>query len=279
MTQLTRKTISALAALAVMGGVMTITPLSAHAANTTVTIVASDTVAGVKQKIDEAMAVSNSGDTVTVTGSKTDANSTLFVNMTPGVTLMWKATYSGSVDYPSFLVSIGSSVGLAFSFELASSGSIINRATGTTLLHGGYSITTKIAGTLTNTMGGIALGYRGIKKTTMDISGTVSATGNACAVLLDEFTDETTLTITGSVTSELYGEAIVAKKSEVVVKSGKVTAGSSNAINAYTVRISGGTVSSTGANPTVTALTVDVSGGSVNNTGSGTAIEAKAVDV
>ena len=72
--------------------------MTALAANKDITIAQSDTVAEIQTKIQNAINASNSGDTITVTGIKSDAGTSLGLNIKEGVTVVWKASYSGSVS-------------------------------------------------------------------------------------------------------------------------------------------------------------------------------------
>ena len=52
------------------------------------------------------LSASESGDTVTVTGNVTGATNTLAINIDAGVTVLWKADYSGTANFPDLLISL-----------------------------------------------------------------------------------------------------------------------------------------------------------------------------
>lgn len=54
------------------------------------------TVSEIGTEIHDAIAAADAGDTVTVTGSKTDANSSLEITIPAGMTVIWKAGYIGN---------------------------------------------------------------------------------------------------------------------------------------------------------------------------------------
>ncbi|MCL2079981.1 MAG: DUF4214 domain-containing protein [Oscillospiraceae bacterium] len=78
------------------------------------------TVAGIQTAINDALDAAEAGETVTVTGKFTGADSTLSIAIPSGITLVWDAVYSGNVA--GALLELGD----AGTFELAQTGFIHN---------------------------------------------------------------------------------------------------------------------------------------------------------
>ena len=99
----TSKITSILVAIAIICGVFTLMPQTAHAAS-------------VEQLAFEIqnfwpggtglLFTEMSGKTVIVTGTVTGATEQLDIEIDPGVTVIWKANYSGTVHYPKCLISL-----------------------------------------------------------------------------------------------------------------------------------------------------------------------------
>ena len=277
-----KRALSVILALAVVFGVFAALPMTASAFNVTVVIAQSDTVSKINDTIDNAMAHANSGDTVTITGAKNNADKSLLLNIKPGVTVIWEADYSGTVNAPYQMLSVTSTGTGANTFEVAAGGSINNNGTGTTLYRSGSNITTRINGTVKNTGEGRAINYyRCVGDGSFEISGTVSAKGNDNTIQLGSDTtndDNTNITVSGGrVENTGSGHAIYSNNGNVTVNGGTVESASGNAIRALgpATKI---TVSGTGnvkAPRDVIRIagadtTVNVSGGAVSSTGSGT---------
>ena len=72
---------------------------TALGANTDVIIAETDAVEDIRAMIQDELDIAVSGDTVTVTGSKTDvAGEGLALNIGTGVTVIWKAAYAGTFN-------------------------------------------------------------------------------------------------------------------------------------------------------------------------------------
>ena len=95
-TKRTDKFISTLLAIAVMFGVFAAMPLTASAA-ASVTIAQTDSVTTIQTNIQNEINALSSGGTVVVDGTKTNANTTLNLNIKANTTVEWKAAYSGSI--------------------------------------------------------------------------------------------------------------------------------------------------------------------------------------
>jgi uncharacterized protein YjdB len=86
----------ALAAVLVFGLLQAIAPQAAYAASGTYNIVGTDSVATIQSGIQTKIDAATSGDIVTVTGSKNNADTTLTLDIPAGVTVTWSANYSGN---------------------------------------------------------------------------------------------------------------------------------------------------------------------------------------
>jgi hypothetical protein len=111
-----------LAILIVSTILLAIIPLNASAIPATVDILPTDSVGGplgVKDKIDTALGLANPGDTITVTGSNSNASTILKFDIPTGVTVIWQATYRGTANPVIDIGGVGT-------FEVASGGWIQN---------------------------------------------------------------------------------------------------------------------------------------------------------
>ena len=180
-------------------------------------------------KTQNAIGSAGSGGAVTVIGAKDAGGATLSLDIPSGVTVVWKANYSGAVDNPSVLIEL-SGVG---TFEVAQSGSIRNNDNGFAIRNDTSKCTIAVSG------GTVSAAVNTIKaRGNISVSGgTVSADG-------------------GGWTIEGYGPSDTA----VTVSGGSVIGGNNgDAIRAFDgikVIISGGTVSGNGSN----GVTILISG-------------------
>jgi len=301
---ISKRLLSTLLAVVMMFGLFTAMPPAASAVNTEVTITQSDTVGTIEMRILKAVSDSNSGDTITVTGAKNNADRFFTLLTKSGVTVIWKADYSGTVDAPNHMLYVSGDSSGAGAFEVAAGGSIVNNGTGCTLSHSGKDFTTRINGTVKNTGGGTAISYRVLGNTTFEVGGTVSANGSEVTILVDENCTNTTLTVSGGkVENTGSGHAIYSRGGNITVSGGTVESKNVSAIRSEgpaaiiivsgagyvraqrdviriagvdaTVIVSGGTVSSTGdgtssaiyISATSNNTVVNVSGGTVSARG------------
>jgi len=72
-------------------------PKTAYADNKTVAITQSDSTATIQSNIQTAINAAGTGFCVTVTGSKTAVDNQIKLDIKPGVTVIWKAEYSGAL--------------------------------------------------------------------------------------------------------------------------------------------------------------------------------------
>jgi len=108
-----------LAGLVLCGGVA-ISMITVSAADIQVVIAQTDTVDDIHYKIADAIGEAAPSDTVTVSGSKTDATEGLLISIPSGVKVIWTATYEGDADKGLIRFSGGEGI-----FEVTTGGSII----------------------------------------------------------------------------------------------------------------------------------------------------------
>lgn len=227
----------------------------AKAENVQVEIENSDTVADIKDKIDSAWAGVMTGENLTITGTKTGADSMLLINVPTGKNLKLTADYSGTVDGSEALIRVTNKDDInngANNVEILG-GQISNYGTGTTLdVYGAGSKLTISAGTISTDSGnGVHAGFKSV--TTIN-GGTVSS-------------------VSGN------GISISDVSASVVVLSGTVTTVSGKGIyntnQEATITVSGGTVKATGnGNPIDAAGAVTINGNAVISSTTGDAVTA-----
>ena len=248
MTSKTKQLLSTILALAMVFGVFVALPMTASAADRNLDVISNSTsVAGLKQAIDTALSQTNPGEAVIVTGSKTNADGTLTLNIPSDRRVLWKADYRGDITTPLITLTGGGT------FEVEEGGAI--RATG--------------AGSAINATG---------DKANINVSGGTVSAISTDAILTDGKDSKTTVSGSGTVSCNT-GRAIHARgaSSSVTVSGGTITSASQTAIWApdtgSSVSISGGMVSSGGAVATITANgSFIMSGGTARNTGTADAV-------
>ena len=291
----TRKVLSVLLTLAVGLGVFAAMVVPAGAADISVVIAQEDSVDEISDKIGLANNAAKSGDTVIVTGSKTNANAELFISIPGGVRLIWKATLLGTTT--AALLQLGSGVGgmdgmfeLAAGGAVASAGGAINANHINITISGGTIKSTGNARTIASSSGDItvtggtvsstgAFGFA-LHSTDGDITlagGKVAASGGMIAA----YTNRGDITVSGGTVEAYTAEgdefpthALWSTSGDITITAGMVTAAGACAICNYegNVTISGGTVRTTGdfgctidnscGNVTVTGGTVEATGDS-----------------
>ncbi len=205
------------------------------------------------------------GDTVTITGTVTNANFNLILDIGADVTVVWKAFITAGADYEGALVHLNSSG----TFEVASGE--ITATKGSAITGSGHVIITGGAVTSASQSWTISVSS---DSDLMVSGGTIKTTyaGNTGGAVAIETNGNTTTTFSGGqveATNAAFNEAVKAGGDVEVTGNAKISAVNGVAITAAgNVTVSGGTVSSasysaikaTGANSTVT-----VSGGTVSN--------------
>ena len=94
MKKVIKKSLAILLITVIMSGLIII---NAAAVNVPVVIAATDTVAAIQTRINNALASTNVTE-VTVTGSNSNASTTLKLDIPSGVTVVWDATYRGTAN-------------------------------------------------------------------------------------------------------------------------------------------------------------------------------------
>lgn len=269
--------------------VLTLLPTAAFAADASVSITGktvSESITAIQAAIDAA----SSGDTVTVTGTMTNAAAQLPISISEGVTVVWKAsittasTYDNSLIHVSgdgvFEVAQGGAVATTKGLAISCSGGHVTVSGGTVSADSGKAISgnVTVSGGTVSSVSGTAIDVRG-SCTAIVSGGTVSTgTGTAIGGIINVGVPVITIDGTGKVQATgNFGIAIEAGKASLKVKdSAMVSAVSGYAIstNGGDTIISGGTVSS-GTNCAIYnegSGDVTVSGGTVSNSATGDTI-------
>ena len=236
-----RKLLSALLVLMMIFSLFAAIPGTASAANTNVAIAQSDSVGTIRTKIQQAIDAANSGDTVTITGTKNNANAKLSLNIPFDITVIWKASYSGTVNYVNNSDSMIALTGTG-AFDVAAGGAIRNN--GTTPCIRNYNSTSSKVVVSGGTVSSKSIAILGICSITVS-GGSVSSDQNS--------------TIGG------YGSDVTISGGIVSTETG-VAVGTSNGVN---LLISGGTVKATGADggiiySTASTDVITISGGTLS---------------
>jgi len=270
------KLISTILTLAVVLGLFAATPLTAHAANTDLDITAIPLVMTIQKGIQNAINAASSGDTITVTGTKSGITSKLNLNIKSGVKVIWKASFSGAVD-----INGQGMIDLtgAGTFEVAAGG-LIKQTGGmsyTLYVHG--SVNVRISGGTISTSRMMAI-YSDGNGNIEVLSGTVENTGNDRAIQSSYGSNRTIKISGGTVRATGSGSAIFSHNSAdltIAVSGGKVeNTGSGRAIESESIgtviNVSDGTVSSVSLDAVHTKgkeskITVSGNGAISSNTG------------
>jgi len=274
--QTNKRILSILLTLALAAGLLAIAPITASAVGTNVAIAQADSVSTIQANIQNAIDGIATGETVTVTGSKTDADIQLYLEIPEGKTVKWEADYAGSV-YMDTLV-FCNWLGL---MEIAG-GSIINECdTPHPNPDLGVCNHTFIGGHILVSDGKVRAAYGVAIYANRSVTvrgGEVSA---ADGTAIHTIGPGNKIEISGGTVSTADGIAIHANEvSDIVVSGGTVSANNGNAIssNGGEITISGGTVSAGSSPINVSNCNVKVSGGEVKATGFGHAISTGSDD-
>ncbi len=232
------------------------------------------------------LSASVSGSTVTVTGTITNASSTLTLNIDSGVTMIWQASITAASNFSGNLIELPREG----TFEVADGGTVsttlgnaiwaTNNTTSTVIVSGGVVSTGKDYGYAINAdnvkvSGGLVsatTGYAVCSYNVEENGGSVSATtGYAIYAVSTNPTVDYTVTVTGGTVSADNGFAI--KADIVMVEGGTVSATGNNGCAIYatgsSVTVSGGTVSADNRSAINTIsyidCTVTISGGMVTS--------------
>ena len=216
-------------------------PQVVYAANTEVAIAQSDSVNTIKNNIQNAINASNTDDMITVTGSKNNADAMIELNIKPGVSVIWKAEYTGNTDgsYPLVKITNGSGKFIVTGGSIKQTGAAscitCTAADASIVVDGGTIISTVSAQCI------VSNGNVNVRSGKVESSYT--------AIYLSG--KNRTLTITGGT---VKGTRSVINKNEdmkINMSGGTLEAGNSGILNEGTrcdINISGGTIKSYGNN-------------------------------
>ncbi|MCL2695635.1 MAG: carbohydrate-binding domain-containing protein [Clostridiales bacterium] len=285
-----RKYISVLLTLLMMAGVIAAAPVVARAADHSVVIAGTDTVAQIQTNIQNKIDAAASGDTVTITGSKTGVAALLALTIPAGKKVIWKATYTGSNR--TLITFYGKGT-----FEIAQGGTISTTGIGNMICNNdpNEKVTFVVSGGTLSVSGDGGTAICGDSGDVIVTGGTVEATGEY-GYAIYSYTNitvsggmvqatgadgraldacEANVTISGGTVKATgdYGQAIKTTSGSVTVSGGTVQASDGDAIysDSGDVTVSGGTVTTAGAGyeAIFTNGNVKISGGMVKATGAG----------
>jgi len=192
-----------------------------------VNITQTQSVTEIQSEIQSAIDNATSSDMVMVTGSKTDANLTLTLNIPEGKTVVWQATYQSSA-------ALGSNTLISFTGDgilNVANGALIT-ANATALTATGNNSTTVVSGT-----GKVQTEGNGVHAITT--SGNVEVKDNAqvsgtTGEVIDTYGDNSIVTVSGGTVTATSENAIIARgiNAQVLVSGGYV---SNEAVGNYPV--------------------------------------------
>ena len=263
-----KKVLSILLALCVMMGLMAIVPFTASAAEIPVVITEDDSVADIKQAIEEALGDAVADDVVVVTGSKTDVDASLELAIPADVTLLWQAKYAGEVDSAALIVLSGSG-----SFDAAEGADIQNNGDDGDALVAGGTVAVAVTGGWVKAVSGKGISaaedvtvFNGL------VSGTTAAIEGKNVSITDgtvEAYEGTAILASGNVTvngREITGTVGAIRAAEVTVSAGDVEASAGTAIVGTTVIVEGGTVTATAGTAITATGDIHIEDGTITGT-------------
>ena len=280
MERTTNKLLNYLLALALVFGLFTAMPLTASAANATTLF--NQILAFSHGGTGTLFATMNDSDTVTVTGAVTGATNALTLDIDSGVTVIWKANYSGLCD--DAITGLIELKGKG-TFDVAD-GSVINSGNGATITASGADQTIRVSGGVVRAAGERSAIYSTVSNRIYVSGGIVQHTGTeAAANAIRSLNPGTVIMISGGTISAAASKvAIYQQGKEITVSGGTVRATGTGGIGIYvncvngTVNISGGTVSaenSDAVRTTRNGSNVTVSGSAEVRSDTGRAIWAE----
>jgi hypothetical protein len=188
------------------------------------------------------------GNLITVTGEIVGATDQLTLDVSAEVTVLWQATFQGSVVVPGRLIRLTGSG----KFEVTSQGRIEQTTTsGAILVPSGNSVTVIVSGGKVSAMAGSAISANNANGGVVVSGGTVSATSGGAIIsrniTISQADPGTPTLITSGNTSSSDGTISVEGAAQLEITGGTVeNTASGNAIRssatAGSVRINGGTV-------------------------------------
>ena len=244
---------------------------SADSESVSVQITEDMTVAGIKSAIEAALDSIFAGGSVTVTGWKFDANTTLELTIPEGKELVWEAWYEGTVGSDEYLINLLGAGSFKVTQKLKSNQTESNAIN----VSGSNQVT--VSGQVIVYGGGTAINASGENSMVTINGGRVEVSGNYYGTAINASGENFEVTVNGGTVSVDAGDAIntSGQNCNVTVNNGQVSASYGTVINAggasSTVTVSGGMVeANTGfaINAGGASSTVTVSGGMVKaNTG------------
>jgi len=209
-----KKLFSVLLILLMMAGVIAVAPVTASAADQSVSITGKTVTA---LETDIQMALNNGANTtVEVNGTKTDADATLGLDIPAGKTLIWNAVYEGDGSFGSSLIC------LTGDGDFTMTGGSITQPEDYDALYTTISGTVTISGGTVTATGNNGRAINSANNVTVS-GGKVEATGdNGNAIC----TDSGNVTISGGTVeaNKIYSTAIFSYSGSIKVTSGTVKA-------------------------------------------------------
>jgi len=266
-----KRVLSLLFAFVMVFGLFRSTQLAVNAADHSVNI-NGKTVLQIETDIQNTIDGALSNDTVTVTGSKTNVDTEIKLSIPAGITVIWKAAYTGDAEY--MVVLFGAGV-----FEVAEGGTISTNNSGDGIVIMNYNVTEKVdivvsGGTVSLDGDGTAIhNYMG---DVMVTDGVVRVNSNKSGIAI--FFMKGTTTVSGGrveVTGSGYTWGITGQGNAVITGGViEINGSKSSAVDVNdSVKITGGIVEAKGINSSaISAMQegrVAITGGTVKAIGSG----------
>jgi len=221
-----------------------------------------------------------SGNTVTVVGTKTGATATLELNINSGVTVLWRASLTGSTASTTGLITLTNTAG---TFTVDTGGSVTQTGTGSAIRASattGSSVVINVAGgavNSTNSQGIFHFGQNGVINVS---SGTVSTS----SVAITGAGSNGVINITGGTVSSstdsayaINGNGATGAATVINITGGAVSTLGGSASTVYslgTINIMGGEISATSGYGVRYGGELNISGGEISVTAGGTGISA-----
>lgn len=228
--------------------VLAMLPTMAFAADASVDITGKSET-GIASEIQAAIDAAATGNTVTVTGTVTDASSTLTLDIDSGVTVIWKASITAAENFEKCLVDLNGDG----CFEVPEDGMVKGTMSAAISFSDCCNVT--ISGGTVSSNSGNAIMASSSGNLTVS-GGTVSSTSHSAIVLENSNID---VMVSGGTVSSNSGIAICSDypKIDMTVSGGTVTTTTGTAIKVFgsSLTISGGTVSATGKSSTAICFT------------------------
>ena len=163
-----KRLLSVLLSVMMVIGLIAVMPVTASASNFDIVIAESDSEAEIRNKIQSVISNdAGDGDTITITGTKTNAPP-LSIEISSGITIIWKASYAGSSSTALFELIGGGAI------EVAEGGSIINLGSGRAIYSASPGASITVCGGAVSSVSNIAIVLFG-DSSSITVSGGVVA--------------------------------------------------------------------------------------------------------